>query len=106
MSRYNERNYSVSNALQNIGDYFWRLYREDLKAFAEDRTRQDIPRRIHEEWNPSAGCTPNGTNIRIEWALAIYDHGDWEKALVTKAPAYNKQQNVNVKIDPRLRYKV
>lgn len=104
MSRYKESDYSLSYALQNIGDYFWRLYRDDLKAYAVNRSRKDILQRIHDEWNHAAGCTPNGTDIRIEWAVAIYDHGDWEKALSTSVPSYNQQRSTNVKVDPRRRY--
>ena len=92
MSKYKESDYSLSYALQNIGDYFWRLYRDDLKAYAANRARKDIPQRIHDEWDHAAQCTPFGTDIRIEWALAIYDHGDWEKALSISVPSYNKQQ--------------
>ena len=47
-------NYSISYALENIGDYFWRLYRKDLKFFAENRNRTDIVERIHAEWNAAA----------------------------------------------------
>lgn len=104
MPKYKESDYSLSYALQNIGDYFWRLYRDDLKAYATNRARKDIPQRIHDEWDRAAQCSPFGTDIRIEWALAIYDHGDWEKALSTAVPSYNQQQNANVKVDPRRRY--
>ena len=45
MSKYKESDYSLSYALQNIGDYFWRLYRDDLKAYAVNRVRKDIPQR-------------------------------------------------------------
>jgi len=103
MSRYKESDYSISFALQNIGDYFWRLYRDDLKAYAADRSRNDITQRIHEEWDYSARCKPFGTDIRIEWALAIFDHGDWDKAVSTPVPSY-RQQGANVKVDPRRRY--
>ena len=30
MTRYNGKNYSLSYALENIGDYFWRMYKDDL----------------------------------------------------------------------------
>lgn len=104
MPRYNEKDYSISNALKNIGDYFWRLYKDDLKAYAEDRTRNDIITRIHEEWDNPPLLKPFGTDIRIEWALAIYDHGDWEKCQSYKVPSY-KTQNTNLSmIDPRRRY--
>ena len=97
-------NYSISYALWNIGDYFWRLYREDLRFFAENRSRTDIVERIHAEWNPTSGCTSSGTNIRIEWALAIYDHGDWEESLKTPVPPYNKSGDPIVTVDTRLKY--
>ena len=97
-------NYSISYALENIGDYFWRLYREDLKFFAENRNRTDIVERIHAEWNAAAKCKPNGTNIRIEWALAIYDHGDWEESLRIPVPPYKRSSNSMVAVDARRKH--
>ena len=79
------------------------MYREDLRVFAENRSRADIPQKIHDEWDNAAHCSAYGTDIRIEWALAIYDHGDWEKALSAPVPSY-VPQSANVKVDPRLRY--
>ena len=105
MPKYVEKDYSVSKALENIGDYFWRLYNVDLLTFAKDRTRTDIPEKIHEEWDDGAlKRSPFGTDIRIEWALALYDHGDWEEALSTPVPPYIKPENGDIKIDPRMRY--
>ena len=97
-------NYSISYALENIGDYFWRPYREDLRIFAANRNRTDIVERIHAEWNPASGCKPNGTNIRIEWALAIYDHGDWAESLRTPVPPYKKTGDPIVTADSRRKY--
>ena len=97
-------NYSISYAVENIGDYFWRLYREDLKFFAENRNRTDIVERIHAEWNAAAKCKPNGTNIRIEWALAIYDHGDWEESLRIPVPPYKRSSNSMVAVDARRKH--
>ena len=54
MPKYVEKDYSVSKALENIGDYFWRLYNVDLLTFAKDRTRTDIPEKIHEVWDDGA----------------------------------------------------
>lgn len=106
MPKYVEKDYSVFKALENIGDYFWRLYNVDLLTFAKDRTRTDIPEKIHEEWDDGAlKRSPFGTDIRIEWALALYDHGDWEEALSTPVPPYIKPENGDIKIDPRLRYR-
>ena len=88
MSRYDERSYSKQYALKNIGAAFLEKYRSDLLAYAQDRTRSDIPARIHEEWD-ATGRSPSGTDIRIEWALALYDHDDWpgvKKAAETKEP--------------------
>ena len=96
--------YSLPYALWNIGDYFWRLYREDLRLFAEDRTRMDIVKRIHAEWDTASGCKPSGTEIRIGWALAIYDHGDWVESLKTPVPPYHKSGDPVVTVDPRRRY--
>lgn len=104
MPKYKEENYSLSCALQNIGDYFWRLYRDDLKIYAENRHRHDIPEKIHAEWDPVKNFSPAGTDIRIEWAVAIYDHGDWEKALITPVPPYDKKDESIEKTDPRRRY--
>ena len=81
MPRYNEKNYSLPYALENIGDYFWRMYKDDLFEYAKDRTRKDIFDRIHQDWNTTMQCSPYGTNIRIEWAIAIYEHGDWGKSI-------------------------
>ena len=97
-------NYSISYALWNIGDYFWRLYREDLRFFAENRTRTDIVQRIHIEWDSTSGCAPSGTDIRIGWALAIYDHGDWDESLRTPVPPYKKTEDPVVTVDARRKY--
>ena len=97
-------NYSISYALWNIGDYFWRLYCEDLKFFAENRDRRDIVERIHAEWNSAAKCKPSGTDIRIEWALAIYDHGDWEESLRIPVPPYKRSSNSMVAVDARRKH--
>lgn len=97
-------NYNISYALWNIGDYFWRLYREDLKAFAENRNRADIIERIHKEWDTASGCKASGTDIRIKWALEIYDHGDWEESLRTPVPPYKKTGNPVVTVDTRRKY--
>lgn len=104
MPSYDPNKYSLDYALWNIGDYFWRLYRDELKIFAEHRNRMDIIDRIHNEWNPAANCTPYGTDIRIDWALAIYDHGDWEKSLTTPVPPFKKNGNPIVTSDPRRKY--
>ena len=104
MPRYSEKNYSLHTALMNIGDYFWRLYRDDLKAFALNRSRIDIPQRIHAEWDHTMQLSPVGTDIRIEWALAIYDHGDWERSLTMPVPDYRNQNREQVLADPRRRY--
>ena len=80
MSRYDPKNYSLENALSNIGASFWARFCNDLKAYAANRTRVDIVQKIHDEWESSSGLSSSGTNIRIEWACAIYDHNDWDKA--------------------------
>ena len=104
MPPYKKNDYSISNALENIGEYFWKLYREDLKEYAQDRTRTDIVKRIHNEWNNPPHLTARGTDIRIDWALAIYDHGDWEKSLSCPVPPYKEKKNVTNLIDPRRKY--
>ena len=96
--------YSLPYALWIIGDYFWRLYQEDLRLFAEDRNRKDIVQRIHTEWDAASGCKPYGTEIRIGWALAIYDHGDWAESLKTPVPPYHKSGDPVVTVDTRRRY--
>ena len=105
MPKYCEKDYSLTYALENIGDYFWRLYRDDLREFAQNRTRTDIPERIHEEWDDGAlKHSPFGTDIRIEWAIAIFEHGDWDRALSTPVPNYKSSESGNIRIDPRQRY--
>ena len=76
MSRYSEDSYTPEAAFRNIGASFWESYEGDLLAFAIDRSKTYIPKRIHVEWDGS-GRSAYGTDIRIEWALALYDHGDW-----------------------------
>lgn len=102
MPRYNGRNYSLSYALENIGDYFWRMYQDDLLEYAKDQSREDIFERIHENWDIPMQMSPKGTNIRIEWAVAIYEHGDWEKSTNMLAPNYITSQ-IGV-VDPRRKY--
>ena len=101
MSKYTEKDYTLHKALENIGDYFRRLYRDDLRVYAQDRPRKDILQRIREQWDNAARCNPFGTDIRIEWAMAIYDHGDWERSLPTSAPDYHGNPRTT---DPRRRY--
>lgn len=76
MPRYSERSYSPQSALNNIGATFWAEYKNALFAYAEDRSKTSIPETIHSEWD-ALGHSSSGTDIRIEWALALYDHGDW-----------------------------
>lgn len=86
MAKYKPENYSLPSALKNIGITFWRLYRDDLKVFAEDRSRLDILQKIHNEWDEPNNCTASGTQIRFDWAMAIYDHGDWDHIAIIPAP--------------------
>lgn len=103
MAKYKPENYSLALALKNIGVSFWRFYRDDLKIFAEDRNRLDIIEKIHREWNCPNNCTAAGTQIRIEWAMAIYDHGDWDRS--TEAPVVqNSKIPGKETIDARLKY--
>lgn len=88
MARYQEKNYTVETALQNIGESFWQRYCADLKKYAQNPQRKDIVEKIHAEWD-KGGLSPFGTDIRIEWAVAIYQHGDWEKAAASKVPPYD-----------------
>ena len=96
-------NYNVAYALQNIGDYFWRLYNEDLLVYAKE-CRREIVERIHQEWNSATGCLASGTDIRIRWAIEIYNHGDWAEALKMPVPPYKKYSDPIVTIDPRRKY--
>ena len=104
MPRYNGKNYSLEYALENIGDYFWRIFREDLFEYAKDQSRQDIVENIHHDWDMPTKCTPVGTDWRIEWAVAIYNHGDWEKSKKTPVPNYRKTSFEGDMIDPRRKY--
>lgn len=63
-------NYSISYALWNIGDYFWRLYREDLKCFAENRTA-----RISLNESMRNGILPQNAN---QLALIFALNGHWQ----------------------------
>jgi len=102
MGKYKPENYSLPLAIKNIGITFWRLYKNDLKIIAEDRTRSDIVQKIHNEWNAANNCSAVGTQIRIEWALAIYDHGDWDRTIET--PTVQSRIPDNKAIDSRLKY--
>lgn len=104
MARYKESDYSIQKALENIGDYFWRLFRDDLYIYASDRTRRDVFERIHSEWDNPPMLNPVGTDIRIEWAIAIYDHGDWEKSLSFEVPSYKTNNQTTSLADPRRKY--
>ena len=104
MPRYNEKNYSLSYALENIGDYFWRMYKDDLFEYAKDQSRKDIFDRIHQTWDGPMQMSPNGTNIRIEWAVAIYKHGDWEKSIKMSVPNYKNTASQVCITDPRRKY--
>lgn len=103
MARYKPENYSLPLALKNIGVTFWRLYKNDLKIIAEDRTRSDIIQKIHNEWNAASNCTAVGTQIRIEWAMAIYDHGDWDRNTTMPAAQSVKSPDCLL-IDSRRKY--
>lgn len=75
MPKYSEKTYSPQYALRNIGAAFWDEYSSALLAYAKDRPRADILAEIHTDWD-ARGNSPVGTDTRIEWALALYDHGD------------------------------
>ncbi len=104
MPKYNGTNYSLPYALENIGDYFWRIYQDDLLEYAKDQSRKDIFERIHQSWDAPMQMSPNGTNIRIEWAVAIYNHGDWEKSIKTSVPNYKASAPQDGFSDPRRKY--
>lgn len=102
MPRYKEKDYSLENALQNININFLLLFQEELKTYAQHPECIDIVEKIHREWDEKYGLKSNGTDIRIEWAVAIYNHGDWERALSTKE-VYKQQKNTT-RIDLRKNY--
>ncbi|MDO5302648.1 MAG: hypothetical protein Q4E84_01950 [Clostridia bacterium] len=104
MSKYNKNNYSLSYALQNIGDTFWRTYQDDLLEYAKDQSRKDIIEHIRHDWTERWHMSPNGTQIRIDWAVAIYNHGDWEKSIRTSVPDYKASTLQESVIDPRREY--
>lgn len=110
MPRYTEKDYSVKNALDNIGSRFWQIYQNALYEYAKDQSRKDIFERIHREWDEPMKMSPYGTNIRIEWAIAIYNHGDWDKTsaapVQTSLPAQASKSITSAKtlVDPRRRY--
>ena len=54
------------------------------------------------EWDKKYGLSAFGTDIRIEWAIAIYNHGDWEKVRALSF-VQTKAQDVTT-IDPRKKY--
>lgn len=104
MPKYNGKNYSLSYALENIGDNFWRMYQDDLFEYAKDQSRKDIFERIHQNWDCPMQMSPNGTNIRIEWAVAIYEHGDWAKSIKMSVPDYKDTTSQICITDPRRKY--
>ncbi len=104
MPRYSEQDYTLTYALENIRLGFWQEYHEDLYSYAVDRSRTDILEKIHKEWTLRRGKSRNGTEIRIEWAIAIYEHGDWEKALAALSPNCHLEEVKAGYIDPRKNY--
>lgn len=102
MAQYREEDYSLDNALKNINANFFRMFKEELRLLAVAPERVDVAEQIHREWNQKYHCTPNGTSIRIEWAIAIHKHGDWDKAL--SAVESGQQRNTLVVSDPRKKY--
>ena len=102
MPKYREEDYSLEYALLNININFFKYYQDDLKTYAQNPNRTDIVDRIHDEWDSKYNMSPYGTDIRIEWAVAIYEHGDWEKAIATNE-VYNKPVT-SAPIDQRKRY--
>lgn len=104
MARYNGKNYSLPYALENIGEYFWRIYQDDLFEYAKDQSRKDIFESIHQTWDAQMNMSSKGTDIRIEWAVAIYNHGDWEKSIKIAVPNYKDTSTEDYMIDPRRKY--
>lgn len=102
MPRYREEDYSVERAVENINPSFLEIYREELETYAQDPTRQDIVDYIHSQWDGKYGLMPSGTDIRIEWAIALYQHGDWEKALALREAT--KHPGRTEFTDPRRKY--
>ena len=84
MARYRESDYSLDTALWNINISFLHQFQEELKTYAQFPERIDLVEKIHNEWDRKMGLSAFGTTIRIEWAVAIYEHGDWEKALAAQ----------------------
>lgn len=76
MSEISDYMYSSRKAFKSIGKKFWARYKDDLLAFAKDQTKTEIPKRIHAGWD-GLFHWPSGTDRRIEWAVALYEHGDW-----------------------------
>lgn len=76
MRKYSDHLYSPSRAMKSIGSNFWGKYRADLLAYAKDQTRSGIPERIHADWDGFFHW-PCCTDKRIEWAVALFEHGDW-----------------------------
>ncbi len=104
MAKYNGKNYSLSRARKEIGMEFWQIYRDDLFAYATDRNRTDILEKIHKEWTVGGDRTSFGTDIRIGWALAIYDHGDWGKSTSAAVIEYEVVKPKKSDTDRRMDY--
>lgn len=104
MPRYNGKNYSLEYALENIGEYFWKVYQKELFEYAKDPSRKDIVDGIHQTWDAEMNKSSVGTDIRIEWAVQIYNHGDWEKSTNTSVPDYRNKVSDDTIIDPRRKY--
>ena len=102
MPKYSEKDYSIDTALKNIGASFFRMFQNELRVYAENPKHIDIIQKIHSNWDDKYNCSPFGTDIRIEWAVAIYNHGDWQKAL-DKAGAIQEKSS-SVVTDPRKNY--
>lgn len=63
----------------------------------------DILQKIHNEWDGPNNCSASGTQIRFDWAMAIYDHGDWDRSTITPA-VQNITPPDNKSIDSRRKH--
>ena len=96
--KFDEDLYSAQAAKKNIGKRFWVRYKDELLALARERSKTDITESIHASWD-RFWRFPSWTDRRIDWALALYDHGDWpdlertEKNTPPRKPPKPKQNN-------------
>lgn len=93
MTKYQENLYSIDRALKEVGKQFMEQHFLELQEYAADNSKFEIKERLYREC-AKEGITEGDADVRLGWATAIFEHGEWKKV-----PVPNYMQNPKECID-------